>query len=31
MGIVREVTGKGRHKVWVYHAYLDILIKGPSP
>lgn len=31
LGIVREVTGKGRHKVFVYRAYLDILAQGTEP
>lgn len=28
LGIVREITGKERHKVFVYWEYLDILNKG---
>jgi Fic family protein len=29
--IVKEVTGKGRHKVFVYEKYLDVLNKGTEP
>jgi Fic family protein len=28
LGIVKEITGKGRHKVFVYTHYLEILSKG---
>ncbi|KAF2990303.1 Fic family protein [Methylocystis sp. MJC1] len=31
LGIVREATGKERHKVFVYQAYLDILNQGTEP
>lgn len=31
LGIVKEVTGKERHKVFVYHRYLDILNQGTEP
>lgn len=31
LGIVREITGKERHKVFVYQAYLDILNQGTEP
>ena len=31
LGIVREATGKGRHKIFVYQAYLDILNQGTEP
>jgi Fic family protein len=30
-GIIEEITGKDRHKVFVYRAYLDILSKGTEP
>ena len=30
-GIIEEITGKDRHKVYVYRAYLDILNKGTEP
>jgi Fic family protein len=29
--IIREATGKGRHKVFVYRNYLDILNQGTEP
>jgi Fic family protein len=29
--IVKEVTGKGRHKIFVYEKYLDVLNKGTEP
>ena len=28
LGIIKEITGKSRHKVFVYSVYLDILNKG---
>ncbi len=28
MGIIKEITGKGRHMIFVYQEYLDILNKG---
>ena len=31
LGVVKEVTGKERHKIFVYHQYLDILNKGAEP
>ncbi|MBX2835095.1 MAG: Fic family protein [Micavibrio sp.] len=31
LGIVREITGKERHKVFVYGHYLDLLSKGTEP
>lgn len=31
LGIIREITGKQRHKVFVYQAYLDILNQGTEP
>jgi Fic family protein len=31
LGIVSEVTGKARNKVYVYKKYLDILSKGTTP
>lgn len=31
LGIVKEVTGKERHKVYVYREYLDILNQGTEP
>jgi Fic family protein len=31
LGIVREITGKERHKIFVYQRYLDILSKGTEP
>lgn len=30
-GIIEEITGKDRHKVFVYRAYLNILSKGTEP
>ena len=30
-GIIEEITGKERHKVFVYREYLDILSKGTEP
>lgn len=29
--IVKEITGKGRHKIFVYKEYLDILSQGTEP
>lgn len=31
LGIIKEITGKGRHKVFAYKAYIDILSKGTEP
>ena len=31
LGIVKEVTGKDRHKIFVYKEYLDILNQGTEP
>jgi hypothetical protein len=31
LGIIKEVTGKGRHKVFVYDAYLNLLNQGTEP
>lgn len=31
IGIVREVTGKQRHRVFAYQAYLDRLAEGTEP
>lgn len=31
LGIVREITGKARHRLWVYRNYLDILSEGTEP
>lgn len=31
LGIVREITGKGRHKVFAYSAYIEILSQGTEP
>ncbi|NCC53206.1 MAG: Fic family protein [Spartobacteria bacterium] len=31
LGIVREITGKERHKVFVYTEYMDILSRGTEP
>ncbi|MBX3017675.1 MAG: Fic family protein [Bdellovibrionaceae bacterium] len=31
LGIVREITGKDRHKTFVYHDYLNILSQGTEP
>lgn len=31
LGIVREITGKGRNKVWLYSDYLRILSEGTEP
>lgn len=31
LGIIKEITGKERHKVFVYRQYLDILSKGTEP
>jgi hypothetical protein len=29
--MVHEITGKGRHKIFVYQDYLDILNQGTEP
>lgn len=29
--IIKEITGKGRHKIFVYEKYLEILNKGTEP
>ena len=31
LGIVKEVTGKDRHKIFVYREYLDIINRGTEP
>jgi Fic family protein len=31
LGIIKEITGKQRHKIFVYKEYLDILDKGTEP
>lgn len=31
LGLVKEVTGKERHKIFVYQEYLNILSKGTEP
>lgn len=31
LGIVREITGKDRNKVFAYRTYLDILSTGTEP
>ena len=31
LGIVKEVTGKDRHKIFVYKEYLDIINRGTEP
>ena len=31
LGIVKEITGKERHKIFVYSRYLDLLSKGTEP
>ncbi len=31
LGIVKEITGKERHKIFVYSKYLEILNKGTEP
>jgi Fic family protein len=31
IGIVREITGKDRHKMFAYHDYLSILSQGTEP
>ncbi len=31
LGIVKEVTGRERHKIFVYRRYLDILSQGTEP
>lgn len=30
LGIVREITGRKRGRVFAYSAYLDILSEGPT-
>ncbi len=31
LGIVREITGRDRHKVFVYHQFLSLLSEGTEP
>ena len=31
LGIVKEITGKARNKIYVYQKYLDILSDGVEP
>ena len=31
IGIIREITGKARNKIYVYQKYLDLLSEGASP
>ncbi len=31
LGIVTEITGKARNKIYVYKKYLDILSEGTTP
>jgi Fic family protein len=31
LGIIREITGKDRHKIFTYGQYLDLLSKGTEP
>lgn len=31
IGIIREITGKARNKIYVYQKYLDLLSEGTSP
>jgi len=31
LGIVKEITGKERHKIFIYKEYLDLLNKGTEP
>lgn len=31
LGIVKEITGKERHKIFVYQDYLDVLNRGAEP
>lgn len=31
LGIVKEITGKTRNKVYAYQKYLDILSEGAGP
>ncbi len=31
LGIIKETTGKERHKIWAYRDYLDILNRGAEP
>ncbi|MEZ4629663.1 MAG: hypothetical protein R2880_02930 [Deinococcales bacterium] len=28
LGIIQETTGKAKHKIWVYGAYVDLLNQG---
>lgn len=30
-GIVKEITGRGRHKIFIYQEYMDILSQGTEP
>ncbi len=30
LGMVRETTGKQRHRLFTYHRYLEILNRGPE-
>ena len=30
LGIIREITGKQRDRIWVYQHYLDVLEQGLS-
>ena len=31
LGIIREITGRQRHRLFVYHAYMAILNEGTDP
>lgn len=31
LGVVTEITGKARNKIYVYHKYIDILSEGAAP
>ena len=31
LGIIREITGRQRHRLFVYHAYMAILNEGTEP
>ena len=31
LGIIKEVTGKSRHKIFIYNKFLDILNRGTEP
>ena len=31
LGIVKEITGKARNKIYVYQKYLNILSEGAGP